>query len=55
MPKIMIDYRFFVIADDVWQAARKLEEFLPDSTDDLWYTIRAVKECEKDGQSDTHG
>lgn len=41
----ILDYRFIVKADEDWLASNKLEEFLPEATDDIWYTIiRKVEE-----------
>jgi len=43
-----VDYRFFVTAKDRGEAADKVLEFLPDSTDDIWYSIVKVIEKEKE-------
>ena len=33
-----MDYRFFIKAKDWDSFLKKIQEFLPDSNDDIWYT-----------------
>lgn len=34
-----VDYRFIVKADTPHEAVKKVEQFLPEATSEIWYTI----------------
>lgn len=44
--KFYVDYRFIVKVCDKAEADRKILNFLPNSTDDIWYTIKDILEAE---------
>ena len=47
-----MDYRFFIKAKDWDDFIKKIQDFIPDSNDDIWYTsIRSgiKKEDEENG------
>ena len=40
--KFYLDYRFIVTAKDETEAIKKLEDFLPESTPEIWFTPTAA-------------
>lgn len=44
MKEFFVDYRFIVKADDEHDAGTKVDAFLPESDDDIWYTIDKIEE-----------
>lgn len=39
MPEHYVDIRFIVTAKDTEEAVGKVHEYLPESSDDIWWTI----------------
>lgn len=42
MKEYFVDYRFIVKANDEFDAGKKVLDYLPDSTDDIWYALARI-------------
>ena len=43
MPKFHVDYRFIADAEEISEAGRKVEDFLPEAIEGIWYTIDKIE------------
>ena len=43
MPKFYVDYRFIVDAEEISEAGRKVEDFLPEAIEGIWYTLTKIE------------